>query len=104
MCTELKKNTLQRVVILTGNYLEKHFIFPRIKWHVHNNYRSCSSEMMEILHRHHREWLIHNHAWDPISGSALVDEPALNPEAWGHCQKAGFAASTACHLKNVSLH
>lgn len=59
---------------------------------------------MEILHRHHHDWLIYNHAWDPISGSALVDEPTLNPEAWGHCQKAGFAASTACHLKNVSLH
>ena len=54
---------------------------------------------MEIVQRHYHEWLIYNHAWDPISGSALEDEPTLNPEAESHCQKAGFTASTAYHLK-----
>lgn len=54
---------------------------------------------MKIVHRHHHEWLMYNHAWDPISGSALVDQPSPNPEARSCCQKAGFAASTAYHLK-----
>lgn len=42
---------------------------------------------------------MYNHAWDPISGSALVDQPSLNPEAWSCCQKAGFVASRAYHLR-----
>lgn len=82
------------------------YFSPRTKQCVHNNNdynsnncSSCSCIRMEIVHRHYHEWLIYNHAWDPISGSALVGEPTLNPKGRGHCQKAGFTASTAYHLK-----
>lgn len=67
----------------------------------HNNYSSCSWSKTAIVHHHHCECSIYNHARDPFSGSALIYEPSLNPEAEGCCQQAGFAASTAYILKHI---
>lgn len=46
-------------------------------------------------------WYIITHC-DPISTSALADEPTLTSNAWSKCQKAGFTASLS--FENVPLH
>lgn len=88
LCTDLFLAVMHCTELLYLQEIIQKKHFPSTKWCVpNNNYGSCSWVRMKLVHCHYHEWLIYVHVWEPISGSALVDSPSLNPEAWAAAKR-----------------